>query len=142
MITEQVLELANRVEEFRKVNPWLEEIWRENELPEEWMFDVEVALEELIANTISYGYKEEAEEGEVIRVEFRLRKRGVEVEVIDHAAPFDPTQAPPPDLESPLADRPIGGLGIHMVRELMDHVEYHRRNDHNHVLLCKRFPDQ
>jgi len=64
----------------------------------------------------------------------------VRVEVIDGGKQFNPLTLPPVDVAAPLETRPIGGLGIHMMRQLMDTVEYRRERDTNILLLIKRWP--
>lgn len=80
-----------------------------------------LCLDEIATNIIRHGYNGEPGEIEMgMKVEdglFELRLR-------DWATPFDPTQAPEPDLTLPLEERPIGGLGIHLVRKTMDSVVY------------------
>ena len=61
------------------------------------------------------------------------------MEIVDDGKPFDPfSDAPPPDLDSSVADRPTGGLGIHLVRRLMDEAHYRREDGGNRVVLIKR----
>lgn len=58
--------------------------------------------------------------------------------VEDDGPAFDPLAAPEPDLDAPLEDRPVGGLGIHLLREMMDTLDYVRRDDRNRLILRKR----
>jgi serine/threonine-protein kinase RsbW len=59
----------------------------------------------------------------------------MKVEVEDDGRPFNPLEAPPPDIGKPLAEREVGGLGIHLVRKMMDELEYRRENDKNLLIL-------
>ena len=59
------------------------------------------------------------------------------IRVEDDGRAFDPLQAPPPDLDLPLEERPVGGLGIHIVRSVMDAVEYQRRGGRNVLTMRK-----
>ena len=61
------------------------------------------------------------------------------IEFRDFGRPFDPLQAPPPDLDRPAGERPIGGLGIHLVRSLTDRVEYRRLGGANLLRVERRF---
>ncbi|WP_137390882.1 ATP-binding protein [Rhodoligotrophos defluvii] len=96
---------------------------------------VNLSLDELITNTISYGY----DDGEAHWIEVGLRLGGgvLTVHVSDDAAPYDPRETPAPDLEAELDERAIGGLGVHLVREMMDRIDYERRNGRNEVRLTK-----
>jgi serine/threonine-protein kinase RsbW len=94
-----------------------------------------VAVDEAVSNAINHGYAAGAR-GE-IAVRLRRRPDGVVLEIEDDGAPFDPLQAPPPDLTLPLADRPIGGLGVHLIRNLMDEATYARVAGKNLLKLVK-----
>ena len=61
------------------------------------------------------------------------------MEIVDSGKPFDPfTEAPPPDLDSPVPDRPIGGLGVYLVQQLMDEARYAREDGKNKLTFIKR----
>jgi anti-sigma regulatory factor (Ser/Thr protein kinase) len=90
-------------------------------------------LEEIITNVISYGYKDGL--GHEISVRLSWKDPNIKVEVEDDGRPFNPLEAPPPDMVKPLAERNVGGLGIHLVREMMDELEYRRESDKNILVL-------
>lgn len=96
-----------------------------------------VALDEVISNTVAHGFGEAAGAGR-IEVEFDLRDGVMAVHVLDDAPPFNPLEVPPPDLTAPLEDRPVGGLGIHILRELMDNVAYRRADGRNQLTFARR----
>jgi len=98
---------------------------------------LQVALDELVANTISHGFAGVAEPRIDLVVE-RADQETIRVGLSDNGGAFDPFDAPEPDLGANLDDRPIGGLGVYLVRELMDDVRYERRQGCNHVTLIKR----
>ena len=93
---------------------------------------LQIALDELLTNTIDYGLVGASVEVEVGADRVRLK-------VTDDGSPFDPFARAAPDTSLPLADRRIGGLGIHLVREMMDEVSYQRLGDRNVVVLTKLF---
>jgi serine/threonine-protein kinase RsbW len=95
-----------------------------------------VVLDELLTNTLSYGFAGR-ESGEVT-VEVELRTDRLSVTLTDDGAPFDPFGMAAPDTAPSVEERQIGGLGIHLVRRMMDEVSYHRRADRNVVTLAKR----
>lgn len=97
-----------------------------------------LVLDELVTNIITYGYAPEAAGGHRIHLHLGLAGDLVVARLIDDARPFNILTAPPPDLEAPLEERPIGGLGIHFVRSLMDDIAYERRDPHNILTLRKR----
>jgi anti-sigma regulatory factor (Ser/Thr protein kinase) len=94
-----------------------------------------VCVDEAVSNAINHGYAAGAR-GE-IAVRLARRADRVVLEIEDDGAPFDPLQAPEPDLSLPLAERPIGGLGVHLMRNLMDEVAYARVGDKNLLKLVK-----
>ncbi len=99
---------------------------------------VGLAIEELVTNCIKYGYDDPAEH--IIDVELSVADHRLTMIVIDDGRPFDPLAAPRPDLSLEIEDRPIGGLGIHMLRELADDMTYERRDATNRVTLTKWMP--
>jgi anti-sigma regulatory factor (Ser/Thr protein kinase) len=97
---------------------------------------VSLAIEELVTNCIKYGYDDSQDHTVVIVIS--VEAGALRVEVIDDGRPFNPLDAPAPDLSLEMADRPVGGLGIHLLRELADEVAYERRDGTNHLKLTKR----
>ena len=95
-----------------------------------------VVLDELLKNAIAYGFPGGVR-GEVT-VEAELLADRVCVTLTDNGRPFDPLAMAAPDTGLPVEERRIGGLGIHLVRRMMDEVSYHRRADRNVVVLGKR----
>ena|SRR5689334_2107588 len=94
-----------------------------------------VALDELLSNTVSYGT---ADDGSEVTVEGKIVPGKLIITVTDSGRPFDPLSQMPPDTSLSVEDRPMGGLGIHLVRQLVDDVRYERRSDRNVVVLTKR----
>ena len=105
--------------------------------PEELVFKVKLVVEELGLNIIDHGYgNDESKE-----LEFRLvaEEGAVRIEFVDEARPFDPlTDTPMPDTAAGIEDRQIGGLGVFLVREMMDEVEYSRDGNRNRLTLVAR----
>jgi serine/threonine-protein kinase RsbW len=83
------------------------------------VFNIQLAVDEVATNIMLHGYR-----GQGGSLELELERVGTDlvVRLRDEAPPFDPTTVPPPDLTLPLVKRPIGGLGIHLVRRAMDEV--------------------
>ena len=82
---------------------------------------------------ISHGYEDGLEHEICVRISHEDENMKVEVE--DDGRPFNPLEAPPPDTGKPLTERQVGGLGIYLMREMMDEVEYRRENDKNLLVL-------
>jgi anti-sigma regulatory factor (Ser/Thr protein kinase) len=98
--------------------------------------DLHLVLDELLSNIVKYG---EAETGSVcIRLRLRKKRQWVEIEVADTARQFDPLARQDPDLTRPLSEKPIGGLGVYLVKRLTDEQSYERRGGENRLLIRKR----
>ncbi len=98
-------------------------------------FDLTLALDEILVNVIRHGYQDQG--SHEIGLSFALDAGELTVSVEDDAAPFNPLEAPPPNLNLPLEERRPGGLGIHLVKNLMDELHYQRRGGRN-VLTMKK----
>lgn len=98
-----------------------------------------VVLDELLANTVTHGLSAGGgRDGGSVTVEAGLQGDQLVITLTDDGTPFDPFGRAAPDTTLSVEDRPIGGLGIHLVRQLVDEVSYHRRDDRNVVVLTKR----
>ncbi|MDE0116519.1 MAG: ATP-binding protein [bacterium] len=90
-------------------------------------------LEELVLNTLTHG---DTSGLTVIDVELEYRDNRLIIRLADDGAAFNPlTDAPAPDMTLPLAERPIGGLGVHLVQAIAQDLEYHREDGRNHLKL-------
>lgn len=128
--------LRNDLAELQRLNQLVSDFAESHGLPSELVFRLTLVLEEIITNVISYGYEDEMEHEISVRLSWEDPDMKIEVE--DDGRPFNPLEAPPPDMVKPLAERPVGGLGIHLVREMMDKLEYRRENDKNLLVLKTR----
>lgn len=99
------------------------------------IYDILLATTEAITNIILHGYKDK---NGLIELEVKQEGNSVTVYIRDEAPRFDPTQIPTPDLNQPLENRPVGGMGIHLMRQFMDRVLYRERPQvGNELLLVK-----
>ena len=130
------LSLANDLREITIAAARIDAICVQNGLPPEIAFDINLAVDELLTNTISYGYNDDRKH----RIELMFHFNGDEamVQITDDGEPFDPLQVPDPDRAAPLESRAKGGLGVFLVRNVMDRVEYRRGDGCNIVTLTKR----
>ena len=99
------------------------------------LFQLRLVLEEIMINVISHG----SGDGRLARVRVGLRQEGelLRLELSDDGIAFDPLSLPPPDVSLDIEDRPIGGLGVHLIRTMMDSVSYCRDGDWNRLLVTK-----
>jgi serine/threonine-protein kinase RsbW len=117
------------------VNAALAEFAEEHALPADVRRSLTVALDELLANALSHGGA--GRDPCSVTVDLQLDQEHVTVTVTDDGAPFDPFGRDAPDTTLSVEERPIGGLGLHLVGQLMDKVSYQRRDGHNVVVLVK-----
>jgi phosphoserine phosphatase RsbU/P len=125
--------LRNDLSEFQRLNQIVTEFAERHGLASELVFRVTLVLEEIVTNVILYGCEDGLEHE--ISVRLSWEDPYIKLEVEDDGRPFNPLEAPPPDTGKPLAERQVGGLGIHLVREMMDELEYRRENDKNLLTL-------
>jgi anti-sigma regulatory factor (Ser/Thr protein kinase) len=130
--------LRSDIAELPRLASALGEFAAANALPRDTANDLALALEEVVTNVIVHGY--ERRDAHTVRVRLLARPGEVNAEVEDDAPAYDPLARPTPELHRPVEDRPIGGLGIHLVRSLMDTVSYCRDGKCNRLTLTKRWP--
>src|ERR1039458_8449308 len=111
------LTLANQRSEVARLQDQLESFARQHGLAARGLHDLQLALEEHLANILAYGYDDTL--AHQIRIRLRLQAAELRVEVEDDGHPFNPLEQPAPDLSKPIDERPIGGLGIHMMRKAL-----------------------
>lgn len=124
------------ISEIRRIHGIVSRFCRENRLSAELEGDLTLALEEILINIIRYAHPQGGTHE--IKVWFSLEEDNVITAVEDDGTPFNPLAASEPDTGGPLEDRPIGGLGLHLVRKLMDRLEYERIAGRNRLVMWKR----
>lgn len=134
------LHLHNDLEELDRLHTAVEAFGAQHDLPARVVFELTLALDEWVTNIVAYGYDDSGPHTIVVRLRLDAPAGSpvVTIEVEDDARPFNPLDVPPPQLDVPLEDRSIGGLGIHFVRRCMDDVAYQRLGSRNLLLLQKR----
>ena len=132
----KVLLVENQLDELTKVQVFLEELGEEWEINIPLVFSLNLVLEEALTNVISYGFND----GNKHIIEISFEKTGDElfIAIIDDGHAYDPTLKTDPDLTLSVEERPIGGLGIFLIKKIMDKVEYQRINNKNNLILTKK----
>lgn len=128
--------LKNAVDEIERLSALVSAFGNEHGLSEDSIYAVNLALDEILTNTISYGYADDGPHE--ITVTLRVHGDELAAEIVDDARAFDPLSAPKPEVDLPLERRAIGGLGIHLARTLMDEISYRRERDKNVLIMKKR----
>jgi anti-sigma regulatory factor (Ser/Thr protein kinase) len=135
-----LLTLKTDLSELARIAEAIEAHGESHGWPPKWILNLNLSLDELITNIVSYGYQDTDEHE--IRITLTERDESLAVVVEDDGMAFDPfTAAPAPDLEADVEERPIGGLGVYFVKTLMDEVAYERVDNSNRITLIQRTPE-
>jgi sigma-B regulation protein RsbU (phosphoserine phosphatase) len=128
--------MKNEMTEVGRMRAFFFSVCREHGIDDDTAKTLNLALEEWVANVINYAYPK-GMRGHV-EVTADVTADVLTLVIKDHGAPFDPTQHEEVDIDADLDERAIGGLGIHLVRTIMDTVEYQRTTDgYNRLVLTK-----
>lgn len=133
------IQLRNDLAELASVNRAWTGFVAQQQLPARLSFELGLVLDELLTNAITYGC--DAQRVHQLAVRGALAESVLTLEVEDDGRPFNPLTVPPPVLDAPLLERQPGGLGLHLVRQLVDQLAYRREAERNVLTLTKRiFP--
>ena len=133
---EQSIILANDISEINKLSQFIDEIGEEFSLTPDIIFNLNLVLEEAVVNIINYAYPKE--EHQSIFLSAKLQDGSIVFVLTDTGKEFDPTMAPEADITLSAEDRPIGGLGIFLIRQIMNQVKYERIEGKNVLTLEKK----
>lgn len=128
-------ELKNCLSELDTLREHLERCAESIGLPKKCTFEINLALEELFTNIFSYGFTDNTEHW--IKIKISHDDETLIIRIEDDGVPFNPIAAEKPDIESPPEERKIGGLGIHLIKQLMDEIAYERIGNHNFLTMKK-----
>ena len=139
----RTLFITNEMSEVTKLKQFMEGAAREFGIPDDIQLSLNLAVEEAVVNVINYAYPKGTEGDIEINITNSpipdLSESSTEVifTIIDEGVPFDPTTHDEADTTSELEERQIGGLGIHLIRNIMDRVEYQRDGNSNKLTMTK-----
>ena len=128
--------IINDLNQITNAVEWFEAFAIENKIPFALIQKINIVLDELLNNVISYGYNDE--EDHEIEIEAELRNERLILIISDDGIPFNPFKNKPADVMLSIEEREIGGLGIHLVKSLMDEYDYSRQIDKNIITLIKQ----
>ena len=132
---ELTLALKNNIDEINRLHTFIEEVGEAFELPMKVVLNLNLVLEEAVTNVIMYAYPQEQNEN--IYLTAKKQDDRLVFVLTDSGIAFDPTQAPDADITLSADDRKIGGLGIFLIRKIMNEVKYERIDDKNVLTLEK-----
>jgi len=134
------IDIHDRLEELPQVSLLLDELAADHHLPSDAVADMQVALDEVLTNIAQYAYPDPGDHK--IHVAFSVYHDTLEAVIEDGGRPFDPLSVAPADRSVPLRERRVGGLGIHLVRNLMSEAAYARVGETNRLTLKRFLPDR
>ena len=131
----KTLVLSNDIQQVPRLNDFVQEVCADVHAPAPLAMQLQLAVEEAVVNVINYAYPPDTT-GDV-NIEALASDTQIQFIISDSGTPFDPTQQPDADTTLSAEQRPIGGLGIFLVRQIMDTVAYHHDGTHNILTLTK-----
>ncbi len=131
----RTITLANRIDELTRISSFLEECADQWGMSMPVTMSLNLVLEEAFTNVVQYAYSDKNDH----EIDLTIEKNDNELEItlIDDGEPYDPTEQKEPDINLSVEDRPIGGLGIFLIRKTMDKVNYYRKDEKNHLVMVK-----
>ena len=129
------LTVKNRIEDLLRVNSIFESFATQHDIGGKLRYHLLVSIEEILTNIIKYGFDEQGVHP--IHITFRNDSGAIEMEFEDRGREFNPLEVGEPDLDTPIEDRQLGGLGSHLVKNMVDVAQYRRVGDRNILLLRK-----
>ena len=132
------LNIKNAFEAIPPANEAITQWLDARSIPPSTAYVANLAIEELVTNCIKYGYDDQAEHD--IELNLSASDRQLTLTIIDDGHPFNPLKAPEPNTDLPIEARPVGGLGIHLLRKLADGMTYERSDGRNRVTIIKQIP--
>ena len=133
---EYSFQLKSSLSELDSLCENLEDFGQKIGLSKKLIFEINLALDELFTNIISYGFKDEEEH--IIKVTMTPQNKELCLRIEDDGIPFNPIDFETPDVACSVENCKIGGLGIHIMRKLMDEICYQRCDDKNILTLKKQ----
>lgn len=134
---QKTLKIKNDIRQLADIERFVREAADLFGLPEPLVGNLNLVLEEAVSNIIFYAYEGEEKEEE-IDLSLRYDKPFLVIQLSDGGCPFDPTARKDPDISLTAEERPIGGLGIFLIKKMMDEVSYRRVENKNILILKKK----
>jgi len=133
------LEVKARLESLAVIDDFITESLTQFGIKEDEEFQIRLAVNEACTNIIQYAYSGRSDKSIVIR--FSMSGKDLEIEIRDWGKPFDPETVPQPDTTSGLFDRKVGGMGIFLMKNMMDEIKYvFHAGKYNELRMIKHIP--
>jgi anti-sigma regulatory factor (Ser/Thr protein kinase) len=126
---------AAELESLQVFRDFISDCCARHNIPGGTVIDLKLAVDEACTNIITHGYKG-MDPGSII-LSFRIEPGRILIQITDFGHVFEPAEAPRPDVEAALDDRPLGGLGLYLIYQTMDNIDYHSSDDGNTLTFTK-----
>ena len=136
MSAQVTVSFKNQLVEIERLGQVVTEFAQRQHWSSQVLFEVNVSLEEILTNVISYAYEDDQEHAIILRLSFANGEMTAQVE--DDGRPFNPLEVAEPDIDQPIEERKVGGLGIYLVRKFMTDLAYQRHEGKNLLTLKKK----
>ena len=127
---------ANSMNELDRIVQWMEEIAEKWELAPGIVFNLNLVIEEAFTNIVNYAFTDQQKH--TIEILMEIENQVLTVRITDEGKAYDPTLKEDPDITLRAEEREIGGLGIFLIRKIMDKVEYQRIDNKNVFTMWKK----
>lgn len=132
----KTLKLSNKISELEAIQLCLDELVEKWNVPAALGMTLNLVIEEAFTNVVNYAYDDNLEHP--IEIVFEMQENVLSISLIDDGIAYDPTQNATPDLSLSVEERSIGGLGVYLIKSMMDEVAYERKAGKNILLMRKR----
>jgi anti-sigma regulatory factor (Ser/Thr protein kinase) len=136
MSAQVTVSFKNQLVEIERLGQVVTEFAQRQHWSSQVLFEVNVSLEEILANVISYAYEDDKEHAIILRLSFANGEMTAQVQ--DDGRPFNPLEVAEPDIDQPIEERKVGGLGIYLARKFMTDLAYQRHEGKNLLTLKKK----
>jgi anti-sigma regulatory factor (Ser/Thr protein kinase) len=127
------LHIKNDIKEVSGLMAQVEAVLAEKRVSDRAMYKVNLVLEEILTNIIKYAYQDDRPHE--IFVQIHVDENAIRIHVQDDGTEFDPQKIPEPDLELPIEEMKVGGLGLHLIRANVETIDYERKGTRNHLTV-------
>ena len=130
------VQFAAKFEFLDEIRDFVGEIARAGGFSDKDVYNIQLATDEAASNIIEHAYENQPDG--LLELSCGMKNDTITIVLVDHGESFDPSEIPLPDLKADLTDRKIGGLGIFLMRKLMDEVHYEPKPDKSNVLTMMK----
>lgn len=133
------LVLANKITALMHIPGFINDLGNQFNVLDEDLFSLQLCLDELLTNIMSYGYPQSKEDKIIIDFKINKDHATMSISISDHGIAFNPLEKQDPNINLSTEERPIGGLGIYFIRQFMHGLSYERKNDTNVLSMSLKY---